>query len=83
MVIKPISKNIRVCGNTTRLVDYYVQALFDRNKIIVYESHNNTHSGKKANKELFKRVVRRLEIEHKHILKELEIDKLKLTITWL
>lgn len=53
-------KNLRSTGRTTRLIDEYIQSLFNGEKIITYDHDKNF----KSNKLLFDKILRRLEREH-------------------
>jgi len=59
----------RKVGNTTRRVDYYIQELFTKGKIVV-----RPYSEEMRNNHIFKSVLKRLESEHSHIF---ERDKIK------
>jgi len=69
----------RRCGNSTRQIDAYVQELFTKGNIVVWDHHNTPH----ATKFLFDNVVRRLSIEHPHLFsnKNIIIDANKFEIT--
>lgn len=78
--MKPLIKNYeRRCGNSTRQIDAYVQELFTRGKIEVWDHHNTAD----ATKFLFDNTVRRLTIEHPHLFatKSIQIDATKFKIT--
>ena len=66
-----ITKNtdIRQSGRSTRLIDDYVQELFNNGIIKVYDHHNTPL----AHRFLFDNVLRRLSIEHTHI--KLEVNR--------
>ena len=64
----------RMIGNTTRLVDYYIQLLFTKKEITVRDHHDNNA----AHLELFNRIINRMESEHGRL--KLEIHKSNLTI---
>lgn len=78
---KPKDTGKRRDGNSTRLIDYYVQLLFTK-EIIIINSDNPI--GIAHDKDLFNRIVKRLSNEHKWIFhNKLKINKSKLTISWL
>ncbi len=79
---RPIDTGIRQNGNTTRLVDFYIQELFHKEIISIFDHHNNTDFEIKGNKYLFDRIVYRLNNEHHNLLSKLNINKNKLTISW-
>lgn len=54
----------RMTGNSTRQIDNYIQTLFEYGSIIV-EDHWEEGTNSKANGELTRRILRRLEIEHR------------------
>lgn len=68
----------RMTGNSTRLIDFYIQKLFTEKEIQVQDHYPE----KKAHKLLFVRILKRLEFEHNLSKRQeqFEIDKLKLTI---
>ena len=57
---KDLYRNARHCGNTTRLIDMFVQELFDTGKCQIYD-HYNTSSSKDRVMYL---VLQRLNREH-------------------
>lgn len=57
---RPIHSGKRRDGNTTRLVDYYIQLLFIHTTIIVFEKQENINTSKY----LFKKIIKRLESEY-------------------
>lgn len=58
-----ISEEVRRSGKSTRLADQYIQDLFNNGEVEVID-----HTGNKESSEfLFKKVVRRLELEHRHV----------------
>lgn len=58
-----ILKPSRRSGNTTRLADAIIQALFQGKKVSVID-HFDYGGNRSANELLFKKVFRRLEFEH-------------------
>lgn len=52
----------RMTGRSTRLIDEYIQTLFNEGSVKVRDHHFTRHS----DKFLFDRVVRRLKNEHRH-----------------
>lgn len=81
-VKRPITLDKRRCGNTTRLVDYYIQALFER-EIITIIDHYGSLDIHKYHKGIFNKVVNRINTEHKNIIKKININSKGLTISWL
>lgn len=76
--VAPIYDNRRI-GNSTRLADYYIQELFTKGYVTI-EDH---FPHRKAHELLFKKVRRRLEIEHSGMIvsnSRVEFDTNKLTI---
>lgn len=73
-LIKEISNLLeRHTGRTTRLIDGYIQQLYDqRGDWIVIEDHYNSKS---ANDMLLKKVLQRLHNEHS--IDQIEIDKMR------
>lgn len=58
---------MRKSGRTTRLADEAIQALFHLGECYIWDHHLDGKS-MKANKHLFEVVMRRLDIEHHHIM---------------
>lgn len=78
---RPIHSYIRRNGNTTRLVDYYIQKLFEGTRVIINIEDHYLHI--KAHEKLIDLIERRITIEHKNLIGKLEFDKDNLKITWL
>lgn len=62
--------NIRRDGNTTRVIDNAIQLLFKHGSISVQDHHLNYTAGR----ELFFKILRRLENEHPSVYKNLKTD---------
>lgn len=88
-VKRPENREGRRKGNSTRLIDYYIQLIFNNIDvgIIIHEEIGSKIQNKNASKLLFDRVLKRLKSEHN--LKQikngklqsiLEIDKVNLII---
>lgn len=69
---KPIHIDGRRVGNTTRLIDSFVQQLFTTGSVIVYDHHTSDHA--------WKIMIGRLEREHYDVMKHLELNKVRRTI---
>lgn len=73
----------RCSGNSTRQIDIAINLLFKGYKVEI-KDHWGYGSHRKANENLFQRVLRRLQVEHRlDVLikeKKIKIDKAKLTI---
>lgn len=75
--------NIRRTGNSTRIIDWYIQKLFTLDKKttgieIVDESEKSA-----ANRFMFDNVLRRLQLEHPYTFEKLlHIDLQKGRISW-
>lgn len=74
--LNPIIKPGRVVGNTTRLVDIYIQHFFTRGECTVLDHYGT----RMAHERTFDLVLRRLEREHNYRPKNLIINKNKLSI---
>lgn len=73
----------RRSGNSTRLLDDYVQELFTMRVVKIvdhYVPNRKGDSNHEASKDLFYRFMRRINIEHPSDMPKLEINKDKLTI---
>lgn len=72
----------RRMGNTTRIIDSIIQLLFTTNTIILIRDHcqNGTHD--KANKDLFKRILKRLQSEHNITFSKVEGAKELYSSNW-
>ena len=69
----------RATGNSTRLIDHAIQLLFDGNIVIVEDAwENGTHE--KANKDLFYRIIKRMNFEHSNIKMIINRKELSLKI---
>lgn len=65
-------KSLRATGRTTRLVDYYVQELFNNiGKFVSINDHYSTYS---ANLILFNKICKRLESEHPNTIYSVDRD---------
>ncbi len=62
-------------GNSTRQVDYAIQKLFEGYEVIVYDHHESGDNGN-VNRELKRRIIKRLEAEHK-LLTPRQVQNLK------
>lgn len=73
----------RRSGNSTRQIDMAINLLFKGSKLEV-KDHWEYGSHRKANEDLFRRILKRLQFEHNLdlLIKEnkIKIDKYKLTI---
>ena len=71
----------RRSGRTTRLIDDAVQDLFHTGECHVWDHYKD---GKDAhrNGEVLKLVLKRLQNEHDHIMREISVDIGKKIITW-
>jgi hypothetical protein len=68
----------RRVGNTTRLLNYYIEELFTKGEIVVKDHHNSYV----ISKVLFNKIIKRLEFEHNFIKnKHFSINYLSLEIT--
>ena len=63
----------RCCGQTTRLVDEYIQKLFNEGYIEPKDHHRNGEN-KRANLELTERIRNRLRFEHPMTYSKLKIN---------
>ncbi len=79
---RPENSGKRRDGNTTRLVDYYVQLLFLEKEIKPFENicSDNNNINKRATKFLFDRIINRLMMEHRSLHSKIAIDKNQLII---
>lgn len=77
------SYSTRRCGNTTRQIDKAIQLLYSEN-IVKVRDHWNNGKHRRANENLFVRILDRLNLEHnlKKLLqyKQIRIDKQKLEL---
>lgn len=69
-------KSGRRVGNTTRLVDMFVQDFFTRGKIQVYDHYGT----KKASERVFNLVIKRLNSEHGIERNDIKLDHNRLTL---
>jgi len=78
-VLIPLKDNRRT-GRSTRLIDDYIQRLFTRGYIQVYDHHFT----EEARKDLFNRIAKRLELEHNSFYEDklFKFDKEYLSITF-
>lgn len=60
---RPKTVQGRKVGNTTRLIDYYIQELFESGHIRIWDHYTNGHH-KEANSNLYERICNRLYKEH-------------------
>lgn len=72
----------RAIGNTTRIVDWYVQTLYNLDKNTEGVEINDHHDNLAARHHCFILLVQRLQVEHKHIINNLKIDKARFRINW-
>lgn len=56
-------------GNTTRLVDFAIQLVFNGYRVII-KDHKNNGNDSTANDCLYKKILRRLQIEHVQLLND-------------
>jgi hypothetical protein len=76
--IKDLIKPGRRVGNTTRLLNYYIEELFTKGEIVVKDHHNSYV----ISKVLFNKIIKRLEFEHNFIKnKHFSTNYLSLEIT--
>ena len=71
----------RRSGNTTRLVDWYIQKIFEGKNIETIDHHNEYGN----NRSLYNRIIKRLLSEHlesKPFDESFTCDKVKLTIKY-
>lgn len=66
----------RRTGASTRLVDYYVQELFNTGKVIVKDHCDTTN----AHRFLFRTFLKRLQLEHPHIMDDIVACSRTLTV---
>jgi hypothetical protein len=64
-------KRGRRVGNTTRLIDFYIQDFFTKGKCVVIDHYDTQESHKR----IFDLVLRRLRIEHNIQVCDLFLDK--------
>lgn len=77
--MKPKITEKRADGNTTRLVDYYIQELFNNfGNFVIIKDH---HDDQRSHKNLLNKVLKRLELEHKNII--VYVNRIKNSITLL
>jgi hypothetical protein len=71
----------RAVGNTTRMIDRFIQELFVNGKVKI-QDHYEEGSNCRLNMFTFKRVVDRLRIEHSHLFfnHQIKIDASRLII---
>jgi hypothetical protein len=69
--------SLRCSGNSTRIIDHAIQQLFEGKTILVQDIWEEGKN-KNVNKDLFDRIIKRINFEHFNI--KLKIDKIKLTI---
>lgn len=67
---------MRASGRTTRLADDAIQALFHLGECYIWDHHMDGKSIQ-ANKYLFDIVMKRLDIEHHHIMDKIQFVKTK------
>ena len=65
---------MRKSGRTTRLADEAIQALFHLGECYIWDHHLDGKS-MQANNYLFEMVMRRLDIEHHHIMDRIQFVK--------
>lgn len=75
---KDLIEPYRRCGNTTRQVDFAIQLLFSGEDIKV-EDHHKDGKDFNSNLNLFRKIVKRLQLEHGDYF---NINRSDLTITW-
>lgn len=83
---KPEEKYQRMAGNSTRLIDFYIQKLFEvanTRSNIRYIKIEDHYDHFRSHDLLFVKVARRLDFEHPNLKDKLKFDKSKRTITWL
>lgn len=78
--MRPIYDYIRRNGNSTKLIDYYIQKLFEERKIEIVDHEINEHNNPRANLLLFERVSKRIYLEHNYSSRSLVFEKDKLLI---
>lgn len=61
----------RRSGNTTKLIDYYVQLLFSEREITDVKDHHDTQV---AHDYLFRKIVDRLAFEHPYVYSKADIN---------
>jgi len=66
----------RRTGETTRLIDFFIQELFTKGEVEVYDHHPS----RDADINTFIRVLSRLKYEHNYDTRCIEIDRKNLTI---
>ena len=66
--------SMRKSGRTTRLADEAIQALFHLGECYIWDHHLDGKS-MQANNYLFEMVMRRLDIEHHHIMDRIQFVK--------
>lgn len=80
--MKKLTSEFRLAGRksgiTTRLIDESIQWLFDNpgNTLIVFDHHDSYL----AREDMFRRIGRRMAIEHPHAFKNLVVNNERLTI---
>jgi hypothetical protein len=74
--IKPTHEGLRRSGRSTRLMDNYIQVLFEKGEVIVLDHHPLRDSSR----HLYERVLKRLYKEHGLDDKYLTLDKSKFQI---
>ena len=71
----------RRSGRTTRIIDDAIQDLFHTGECHVWDHYKDGKDAQR-NKEVFMLVLRRLQNEHKLIMKAISVDVGKKIITW-
>lgn len=69
----------RATGKSTRLIDFYIQELFNKKEIFVID-HDKFGENKYANNDLLDKIMRRLHSEHYRITKYLTVNRGKNSI---
>lgn len=69
-----IEEETRATGRSTRLVDKYIQDLFNNGEVVIIDHHNI----QKVNNYLTSKVINRLKLEHIGLLFEVNKNKIKL-----
>ncbi len=69
-------------GNTTRIVDWYINKLYTINKLNESIKIIDHHDNVSARHYCFNMFIQRLQVEHKHIINFLDINKENFTIKW-
>jgi hypothetical protein len=86
MLVRPVDTGIRRDGNTTRLVDYYIQLFFQTRytigQIVVCESDPDPKMQRIKTEHLWKKLAARMYGEYQEILNDIKVDKDKFIIKW-